>query len=202
MASKSSKTVIIIVSVVAGLFFACCIGMIFIISLSDTAPEDETAKTEQSTEKEVSSDDTETDESSEETETKKFKIGQSQQGDYWKYVPKKIKRADKITGDFGTSKAAGSGQEFLMLYITVQNVTNETQTTNFSYDPQPVILSGKQEYKYDNTNTIYMKDSERFKEAEDVAPDGTSSGWILFKIPKGKKGLQLQIEDFVWDLGE
>ncbi|KKL74814.1 hypothetical protein LCGC14_2061140 [marine sediment metagenome] len=201
MASKNSKTVIIIVSIVAGTFIACCVGIMFMGFLAYTTMDVEKLKKEQSVKVEASSNDTEAGESTKEAEPKKFKLGQSQQGDYWKYVPKKIKRTDKITGDFGTSKSAGSGQEYILLYITVQNITNKTQTTDFTFDPQPVLLSGKQEYKYDWDAAYNMKESERFKQNEDVAPEGTESGWLLFKIPTGKKGFKLKIEDFVWSLG-
>lgn len=128
--------------------------------------------------------------------TKVYKLGQAQQGDYWQYIPKKVKRTYIIGSEF-SKKSAGKGQEFLMVYITVKNVTNETQSTNFMFDPQPVVLSGNQTYEYDWKDYI----EGGFAEAEDVAPGGTESGWLLFKIPAGKKGLKLQIEDFVWDLG-
>ncbi len=189
MASKSSKTVIIIISIVGGLFVFACVGLIVIaglLSTSDDSSTKETSKTE-TTPTETSS------------ETKKaYKLKESQQGDYWKYTPKAVKRTTELKDEF-SSKKAGTGQEYLLLNIEVKNITNKTQNADLILDPQPKILSGKQEYDADWDAPMYT--NEKTFESGDVAPGGSQGGWIIFKIPVGKKDLKLKIEDFVWDLG-
>jgi len=163
-----------------------------------------------------------------EPEIAALKIGDTGQGENWDYTVNSFDIKDKLThketrGSWQEDKftqeycdpiEAGEGQKFLIVNVTVKNKAKETKdTTEFLFDFKALAAG---DYVFDECTdgfysallVIAMGNDHKALSSinlKDVAPGGSATGDVVFKICADATDLQFKafkagFDDLVWNL--
>ncbi len=127
-----------------------------------------------------------------------YPLGKAQKSEIWQYLPSKIKRTSTITNDLGVVHSAGAGKEYVLIHLKMTNIDDMIQNPLISYDPEPMLAANNKQYEYEDTQIANLPEKDQFIEGRDLKKNQSTSGWLIFKIPKGAGNLKLIIEDLVW----
>jgi len=109
-----------------------------------------------------------------------FAVGQSFRTDYFEVTVNDVSATAAIdTGNQFTSMRADSGNQFLLLNITIRNIDDESRM--FS-DGSAFLETGGKRYEFDHPETII---DDRFSLMEQINPMVSKTINIAYKIPDG-----------------
>lgn len=183
MAGKS-KTVIIIVSILGGLFVFACIGMVVIASLMST--------TDDSSTKESSATSTSSDsEEAKQEENKNYKIGETVKvgKTEWKILEvKDIGNTLKSDNEFIESKETNG--RFIKVRVYVKNLASEPE----SISGFALIDSKDQKFDPYTESSMYIPEKEQLF-FEQLNPQIGKKMQEIFEVPKEAKNLKIRLYD-------
>ena len=190
----------------AGIIVGVLIVVGVIASLGSDGEEVKTAeetKDEATVEEVVAEVKTEEPAEASEPEVATLKTGDTGQGENWDYTVNSFDVKDKITQKYGDPIEAGEGQKFLIVNVTFKNKTKETKDITFwgSFDFEALATG---DYVFDECSDfeIMIALENEYTDIGDVAPGGSATGDIVFKISADATGLQFKVgyDDLIWDL--
>ncbi|MDI6892791.1 MAG: DUF4352 domain-containing protein [Actinomycetota bacterium] len=182
------------------------VGVLIIIGIvASLSGNGEEVKTVKEAKEEVATEETVKEEPAEKPEPKDIalKIGETGQGKNWDYTVNSFEVKDELSQKYGDPIKAGEGQKFLIVNITFKNKTKETKDITFwgSFDFKALAAG---DYIFDECSDfeIMVALENDYGDIGDVAPGGSATGDIAFKISAGATDLQFKIgfDDLIWDL--
>ena len=111
------------------------------------------------------------------------------------FVVKDVKRA-KTVGDPADSSASATAQgEFIIIDMTVRNISNEVQT--YFTGSQKLVAAGK--HYGDSTDAeLYLPNSELTSQ---INPGSMIDTAVAFDVPEGTEPDALEVHDFAFSPG-
>ncbi len=150
-----------------------------------------------------------------------LKLGQSASTSRWRYTALEATRVAAIRDSLGEKVSAGGGYDFVLVRMSVKNVSRRAEHIGWSFDDQPVLewreppkpRQRSQDAASQNALERFLSalgrtSSERetyyFEEYEgysDIGPGRTEIAWLVFRTPTTKRDFALKIEGNTWRLG-
>lgn len=122
-------------------------------------------------------------------EEKIYKVGEEVQVGNLVYKVEKVEKAQQVGNEFLNKKANGT---FLVVTITVTNKDKESRMIDTSMFK---LVQGNTKYDADSEATsLYANENNRFF-LQNINPNISATGKIVFDIPANATGLKLLVQD-------
>jgi hypothetical protein len=151
-----------------------------------------------------------------------LELGKGATTSRWRYTPLEATRTATIKDSLGEDVSAGQGYDFLLVRMSVKNVSRVAEHIGWDFDDQPVLewrtspksrqqpqQGGEREGALERflnalgrgsleEETYYFEEYEGYS---DIGPGTTEIAWLVFRVPARKRGFTLKIEGNTWSLG-